>query len=267
MREPADVLSRRRFLIVLISSLSSGRQKITARARVPHSGEEKLMSREMMKQISEKNFVAQFFDQYFMALERRLKDRFPQEAKAVVEVIRKRTEEIKSENKGWISDSPSVFNLNLTAMIVATHQVLSQRIAGEKGVLELVRYAFFEGQQHHRAKEFFLEAMAKSTDAFSELVATSKAKEAGQYGEAFVFERERDDERFYFLNVRKCFYYDFFRAQGLPQLTPIFCDWDNVWGDELKDGRYGVIFERPETIGYGGRVCRFQFTRVKRTKL
>ncbi|MEW5900708.1 MAG: L-2-amino-thiazoline-4-carboxylic acid hydrolase [Acidobacteriota bacterium] len=264
MREKANTLSRRAFLIGFLSSLNLGRKKIAARESSRHLEEEKSITREKNSQTSEKDFVAQFYDRYFMTLERRLEDMFPRDAKAIVDDIKKRTDEIKSENTGWISDSPSVFNLSLTAMVVATHRILSKRIANEKDVLKIVRYAFFEGQQERKAKEFFLKAMAESPDAFSELVAVSKAKEAGQYGEAFVFERERDDEGFYFLNVKKCFYHDFFSAQGLPQLTPIFCDWDNVWGDELKDGRYGVIFARPETIGYGGQVCRFQFTRVSK---
>lgn len=264
MREAGNALSRRGFLLGLISSLNLGGKKIIIRMSTGYHEEEKSMIPNENKQTSEEDFMAQFFDQYFMALERRLKDVFPRGEKAIVNDVKKKTDQIKADNKGWISDPPSSFNLSLTAMVTATHQILSKSIDSEKDVLKIVRYAFFEGQQQDKAKDFFVTTMAKSSDAFLELVAVSKAKEVGQYGEAFVFDRERNDDQFYFLNVKKCFYHDFFSAQRVPQLTPVFCDWDNVWGDELRDGRYGVVFERPETIGYGGRVCRFRFTRVSK---
>ena len=124
MREKAQALSRRNFLIGLLSGLSLRRKRIAARASARHLKEKKLTIREAGAQTNEKDFIAQFYDQYYTALERRLEDIFPGDAKAIVDGIKKRTDKIISENKGWISDSPSVFNLSLTAMIVATHQIL-----------------------------------------------------------------------------------------------------------------------------------------------
>ena len=75
-------------------------------------------------------------------------------------------------------------------------------------------------------------------------------------------EREVDNRDKYLVNVKKCFYHNFFVANEVPQLTPIFCDFDNVWGDELKKKGINVRFDRPETMGYGGDMCKFQFTRI-----
>ena len=196
MREKAHALSRRNFLIGLLSGLSLRRKRTAARASARHLEEKKLTIREAGAQTSEKDFIAQFYDQYYTALERRLEDIFPGDAKAIVD-------DIKEDGQDHIREQrlDQRFSFRVQPQPDGDDRGhdwdSSARISGGEEVLKIVRHALFEGQQERKAKDYFLAAMAKSPDAFSELVAVSKAKEAGQYGEAFVFERERDDERFY----------------------------------------------------------------------
>ena len=63
-----------------------------------------------------------------------------------------------------------------------------------------------------------------------------------------------------FVNIHQCFFNDFFRANGAPELTALFCRVDNLWMDELANPKYRVRAERPTALGFGDDVCRFQFT-------
>jgi len=216
------------------------------------------------KQNIEKGLVAGFRKNYFSALYQQLKKMIPKEAEDTIDEIKKRDQSIIQANQSWIVDPASEYHLLFTTVVLATYQVLLMKIKNRDTVLGIVRYSFLEAQQSKAAKAQFIKMVEKDPDPYAMLVKVSKYKEEKQYGKSFVFERERDDESNYFLNVKKCFYHDFFSANGASELTPVFCDWDNVWGDELKDGRFGVKFERPETIGYGGSVCRFQFTRTEK---
>lgn len=217
-----------------------------------------------LDQESEKGFMENLRKKYFSALNRRLEELFPEQANSIGDDIDKRHQDIIRKNQAWIVDPPAEFHLFLTSLVLATYQVLVRKTNSKDTAMDIARFAFFEAQQHKAVKAYLVSMVEKEPDPFTMMVKISKSKEEKQYGKTFVFERERDDDTHYFLNVKKCFYHDFFSAHGAPELTPVFCDWDNVWGDELKDGRFGVKFERPETIGYGGSVCRFQFTRTER---
>ncbi|HEY1012959.1 MAG TPA: L-2-amino-thiazoline-4-carboxylic acid hydrolase [Herpetosiphonaceae bacterium] len=99
-------------------------------------------------------------------------------------------------------------------------------------------------------------------DPFGAMVATSKAREIHFFGDSFAFERPRDDERGYYADVTRCFWNSFLRAEGAPELMPIFCDFDANWFDAIDPRRHGFRFERATTLGYGGALCSFHFFRL-----
>jgi hypothetical protein len=97
------------------------------------------------------------------------------------------------------------------------------------------------------------------------MVSISRKKQKSVYGKTFEFEEETNVAEGIFTNkVKKCLYHDFFRANGAPEMTPVFCAYDDTWGDMLANGEYGVQFERPTTLAAGDDMCRFQFRRTTR---
>jgi hypothetical protein len=204
------------------------------------------------------------FQKGFMAaLAEQLRTALPEKEQSICEDIEAATSELMEQNQTFIKDALSHCHLAMTSLFLAAYQALQERIPDKSSVLKMLRVAFFEGQKWREAKEYFRSLLIGLPDSFTSLVEMSKAKEIQQYGKTFSFEHERDDDNAYFLTVTNCFYHNFFLFHGVTELTPIFCDWDNIWGDELKDGKFGTIFERPTTMGYGDDKCRFQFTRVK----
>jgi len=257
--------SRREFLCRGIPGVALiGIQGLCGRGLFARSLKSYSLSAEGPNQEGDRGFMAGLRKKYFSALNQRLEEIFPEDAEAIGDEVKKMDQTIVSENRSWIVDPPSEFHLFLTSIVMATYQVLRKKTKNKDTALDTTRFAFFEAQQHEAVKAYIISMVEKEPDPYAMMVKISKSKEEKQYRKTFIFERERDDENYYFLNVKKCFYHDFFSAHGASELTPVFCDWDNVWGDELKDGRFGVRFERPETIGYGGSVCRFQFTRTEK---
>jgi len=93
-------------------------------------------------------------------------------------------------------------------------------------------------------------------------VSVSKSRERHFFGQSFTFERPCDDDRAYFLDVARCLWQSFFVAEGAPELTPLFCEFDANWIDAIDPDRHGVRFSRPTTLGHGGPLCPFHFYRV-----
>jgi hypothetical protein len=101
-------------------------------------------------------------------------------------------------------------------------------------------------------------------DPYLALVGVAKARERHFFGRSFAFERPRDDDRAYYLDVARCLWHRLFVAEGAPELTPLFCAFDANWIDAIDPARHGVRFSRPTTLGHGGPLCPFHFYRVAR---
>jgi len=132
-------------------------------------------------------------------------------------------------------------------------------------LLALLHEAFINPMRGYVQKAS-AQALDHALDPFRTIVAISQEREKSAFGVGFTFERERDDNQAYLLNVRNCFYHNFFAANGAAELTPIFCDFDANWITAIDPARHGFRFVRPTTIGYGGTICPFHFYRIERKK-
>jgi hypothetical protein len=58
--------------------------------------------------------------------------------------------------------------------------------------------------------------------------------------------------------MTRCLYVNTLTAYGAPELTPVFCKLDEVWGAALEPK---VIFERPRLLSRGDSGCEFCYKR------
>ena len=79
-----------------------------------------------------------------------------------------------------------------------------------------------------------------------------------RYGDAFKLVEEKKAQQ-YTMVISKCAYYDFFNRHQLPELTKIFCAWDNLWSDEINRRNCGIRFQRHSTLANHDENCRFEF--------
>lgn len=167
-------------------------------------------------------------------------------------------------NQNLAVDAQAVSNMQLTSLALATYRVVQHRGMETRQALAFVKDVLVE--PNRKRIQFGMRLMLHfSRDPLNMLATISENKETQMYGKAFEFERETDARQtYYHSTVKKCLYHDFFRANGAPELTAVFCSWDDLWGDLMRTGEYGVRFTRPATMGYGGDRCLFQFQRTPR---
>ena len=72
--------------------------------------------------------------------------------------------------------------------------------------------------------------------------------------------QEDSPERVAF-NISRCFYLDAFSAHGVPELTPIFCEQDDLLAEAFPPQ---IRWRRKGTLGKGDDVCDFCYERVRR---
>ena len=150
----------------------------------------------------------------------------------------------------------------MLAAVLAAYRVLAGRMPRDQ-LVSLLRDSF-AGQFRDVVRDGTARWLDTVEDPFTAMVDLSKSRERLSFGAGFQFEHERDDRQAYLLNVRGCFYHNFFAANGAPELTPVFCDFDLGWIEAIDPGRHGLRFERATTIGYGGEMCPFHFFRLER---
>lgn len=179
--------------------------------------------------------------------------------------VRDRMTKLTEQNEARMIDAPSQRWLLLASMILAAHRELLPLVGDEQTGLSILRNAmaapFKERLTTYIADRFGISQDAPE-EAFNRIAENFKARGEERFGKAYAYVQEVQDERRIFINIQKCFFNDFFRANGMPGVTPIFCAMDNLWAEELEKPQYGVRFERPTTLARGHDMCRFQFTKT-----
>lgn len=179
--------------------------------------------------------------------------------------VRARAAMLLEQNEARAIDDPSRQWLLLSAIILAAYQKIQPLVDDAQAVLSILRYAmtapFAEHLTAYIADRFGISQGAPE-EAFNRIAENFKARGEERFGQAYIYVQEVQDEGRCFVNVQKCFFNDFFRANGMPEVTPIFCAMDNLWAEELEKPQYGVRFERPTTLARGDDMCRFQFTKA-----
>jgi hypothetical protein len=179
--------------------------------------------------------------------------------------IEARVGPIVAENTARAADDLSRRNLWLTAMLLAAYRELRERGIEAEPAVDLIRQTlmtiFRPEVLGHLRRRFDIDPEHPDR-AFEQAAANFLARGESGFGSGFTYEQEVQTERQSFVNVTRCFFLDFLRANRAPELTPALCALDMVWADELNRGPYNVSFERPTLMSRGEDKCRFQFTRT-----
>jgi len=161
-------------------------------------------------------------------------------------------------------DAPTQLWLQRSAVVLAVYQEL-RPLADPSKVLAIICEAMtrpFEQQVGPYLEGRFGISEAAPQEAFVRISENFKKRGEERFGKAFAYEQDVQDSARSFTNIARCFFNDFFRANGAPEVTAIFCALDKVWANALESGPYGVRFDRPTTLAQGDDACRFQFSRA-----
>jgi len=167
---------------------------------------------------------------------------------------------IKEENKNWATDKPTEFNLIFTSMVLAAYRVLKKYEYSNWE--DILRYCLIDRTK--RKQQFFMKLyLFFDRKPFKRMVKISKTKQVKHYGnQNFTHHVVKDDNQSYHLHIKKCFFFDFFKANNALEVMPLFCSMDNIWGDLLVPHKNGVQFTRPKLLSKGDSHCFFKFDRT-----
>ena len=202
---------------------------------------------------------------FLSTLSQHLSQTLPERAATILSAIEDRARPIRAANQDRVVDEPSKQHLALTSLLLASYRVLLPLMPDREAVLTLLRTVLAEPlhrqMQTYLTHRFGIDPTVPDS-AFDAAAAHFKPRGEQRFGKAFQYEQEVQTPEQSFVHIRRCFFNDFFRAHGAPELTPLFCFLDTLWADALRAGAYNVRFERPTTLAAGDDRCRFQFTRV-----
>ncbi|MBN2556708.1 MAG: L-2-amino-thiazoline-4-carboxylic acid hydrolase [Anaerolineales bacterium] len=169
-------------------------------------------------------------------------------------------EHIIAANSAMVIDGRTRPHLRLAATVLACYRALSPGLLDPQEALELIENVF-AGIGRSMLRFYTWTLLTFSRDPFTAITQAGKRRVLRQYGKEWEFRIEETDQCFR-MTATKCFYADFFQIAREPQLTRVFCRWDQNWIEPIDPVRHKICFDRPTTMGYGGSECPFIFKRV-----
>lgn len=203
-------------------------------------------------------------NRYQKELLRRLQKRIVRleipDAQGMLGGLENEIERIIAENSGMVVDDRTLPHLRLTATVLACYSALFSGSMDQQLAIELIEEVF-AGIGRAMLRLYTWVLLTFSRDPFNAITHAGSQRALNQYGREWEFRIEETD-RCFSMTATKCFYADFFRAVGEPQLTRVFCRWDQNWIEPIDPARHKISFDRPTTIGFGGKECPFIFKRI-----
>ncbi len=178
--------------------------------------------------------------------------------------IEARADELVRENRAMAGDGPAEQWLRTSSLVLAAYRELEPFAEGARlvAIFRDAMAAPFRQQIAGYLDGRFGISQDAPGEAFTRISENFQKRGEERFGSAFRYAADAHDARRHFVNIERCFFNDFFRANGAAQVTPLFCALDKVWAEALEAPRYGVRFERPTTLAAGDDACRFRFHRT-----
>jgi len=209
-----------------------------------------------------KSFAERSFRKHYLGTLRKHLTRLSKSQKnGICQEIEQLSSKLAEENDAIVVDRASRTHLYMTTLVLASYRVILPYIKDSESLINMLEDVFI-GFGQRWIKLYIRFILWFSRDPFLTMIKATKKMTENNYGKTFKFEYSGDGINHSVITTKKCFYYDFFVANDIPELTRVFCNWDKNWFEEIKPDKHGFKFERPTTLGYGGSECPSIFTRV-----
>lgn len=179
----------------------------------------------------------------------------------LIKQIESETEKIKQENQHLVKDAPSEGHLEISSYLLGAYRVLLPRIGIEEATISFLKSAMMQGTNtltlRNALKALIIACRKKPHRLYQAFGWMMK-----QYGATFDWEVphvHENEKCTWSFKIQRCFYFEFFKAAGVPELTTALCQIDALWFNQIKPEREGFYFDTGEyrTQGYGAESCNF----------
>ncbi|MGF1465542.1 MAG: L-2-amino-thiazoline-4-carboxylic acid hydrolase [Sandaracinaceae bacterium] len=169
---------------------------------------------------------------------------------------------IARENRHLSLDRRAVRWMGLCSFVLSAYRELLRYVGGPRRARSLLEDALITVMRDRVTLEGGLGLGPEEPIAIERVGCAFLEHEQSMFGQGIACRCDTADEDHCSFVVRKCFFNDFFRRNGAPLLTEMFCRLDALWADQLAEAHHDVHFVRPFTLAEGRDRCVFEFTRV-----
>jgi hypothetical protein len=201
--------------------------------------------------------------QYLSQLRRELSALFPGTEERLLRLVEIRASETYAVRRGEAPDPQGLMVISTCCLILASYRELVEHGVAEERAFEAVRRSFSRifanpARTSVRVMLFFM----------PDPVGTMRRRSIAPFfravfGRLFTFEELRTSDGFV-LVIPRCGVHEFFKSEGEPRLTRVFCAWDRNWLGALDRADRPVATRRTLTLVTDGTPCEFHFESAER---
>jgi hypothetical protein len=179
----------------------------------------------------------------------------PEREKELSAAIRARAEELAEADKDMVVDEPSQGALGIGAAVLASFEMLLPLFDGdERRTILYLQHVM--GEVLRRPHELAFKTLSERKDPLDKIDKVCRA-EGPFYGAGWDIDFERPEPARFEMNIRRCFWNDFFGRHDARLVTTVMCSWDTNWMRAIDPAVSGLRAERTSLLSLGDDQCRF----------
>lgn len=173
---------------------------------------------------------------------------------------------IKEKQRQLIKDAPSEGHLEIASHLLGAYRILLSRIGIEEATISFLKTSMMRGM-NNLSLRYALKGLVLACRKKPDRLYKAFGWMMQQYGASFDWDAPHVHENGkcqWSFHIHRCFYFEFFKAAGIPSLTTALCQIDSLWFNQIKPEKQGFYFDTKEyrTQGYGAESCNFPIKQV-----
>jgi len=158
-------------------------------------------------------------------------------------------------DKDMVVDKPSEGALGIGVAVLASFETLLPLFDGdERRTILYLQHVM--GEVLKRPYELAFKTLSERKNPLDKIDKACRAEEPF-YGTSWDIDFERPRPDLFEMNVRRCFWHDFFARHDAMLVTTVMCSWDTNWMRAIDPAVSGLRAERTSLLSLGDDQCRF----------
>jgi hypothetical protein len=171
------------------------------------------------------------------------------------DTIRARAGELAEADKDMVVDKSSEGALGIGVAVLASFEMLLPLFDGdERRTILYLQHVM--GEVLTRPYEIAFKTISERKHPLDKLDKACRAEEPF-YGAGWDIDYERPEPGRFEMNVRRCFWHQFFGRHDARLVTTVMCSWDTGWMRAIDPAVSGLRAERTSLLSLGDDQCQF----------
>ncbi|QES54524.1 hypothetical protein DEJ51_09975 [Streptomyces venezuelae] len=179
----------------------------------------------------------------------------PEREKELIGAIRARAEEVEAADADMATDASSKGALAIGAVVLAAFETLLPLFDGDdRRTIRYLQHAM--SPVLRRPYDLTFSTLNERDHALDKIEKTCRVM-VKLYPARFEFDFQRPEPGLFEMNVRRCFWHDFFARHDATPVTTVMCAFDVNFMKAIDPAVSGLRAERTSLLSLGDSKCRF----------